>query len=556
MNFDTYNYRYPSRRSVVYGTKGMVCTSQTLAAQAGLDVLKKGGNAVDAIIATASCLTVLVPCSNGLGSDAFALYWDAKTKKLYGINGSGYAPAKLTVEAVQSQFNNGDVQEQSKNGTMKCEPGKMPKRGWGSMTVPGAVSTWAELHKRFGRKSFESLFDAAITCAEEGYPVSPLVAYEWALADDVYKDYKTQTEFKPLYDTFFANGAPQSGEIVKLPHHGRALREIAKTNGESFYRGAIADAIDAFSTETGGFIRKEDLANYRAEWVEPIRTKYHGYEVCEIPPNGQGIVALMALNILEQLDMEQGHHDDADTIHKQLEAMKLAFTDGKTYVADPKYMKQMTVAHLLSGEYAASRVQEIGTTASSPKAIDPLSGGTVYLCAADSEGNMISFIQSNYMGFGSGIVLPGYGVAFNNRASDFSLNLAADNYLVPGKKPYHTIIPGFLIKQGEAVGPFGVMGAYMQPQGHVQVLMNMLHFGMNPQEALDAPRWQWTGDKYIEIEPGFGESIAQALIAKGHDVNIQPDFISFGRGQIIVRDENGVLMGATEPRADGCVASW
>ena len=538
MKFAYLQYRYPTRRSVIFGKKGMVCASQPLSAQAGLEILKKGGNVVDAIIATAACETVVEPTGNGLGSDAFALYWDAKTQKLYGLNGSGFAPAALTPEAMKA-----------KGYTA------MPARGWASVGVPGAPSAWAELHKRFGKLDFAECLQPAIKYAEEGYPIPPIVGLLWERAVKVFAPFKGQPEFQPFFDTFMKNGNPAIGSLVKLPDHAKALRELAATKCESYYRGAIAQAFARFSQATGGYITAEDLAKYRAAWVEPIHTDYHGYTVCEIPPNGQGLVTLMALNIASKLMDNTDRHDAETTIHKQLEAMKQGFIDGMTYITDPKYMKAK-VEYLLSDAYATQRAQEIGSAALTPKPSDPYCGGTVYLCAADGEGNMISFIQSNYKGFGSGIVIPGYGIALNDRAADFKLDPQADNYLVPGKKTYHTIIPGFLLKDGKAVGPFGVMGAYMQPQGQVQVLMNMIDFGMNPQEALDAPRWQWLGGKKIEVEPGFDQAVVEALRKRGHDITVQPDFTGFGRGQIIIRQENGVLAGGTEPRTDGCVAAW
>lgn len=537
MKFNNLDYRYPSRRSVIFGKKGMVCTSQPLAAQAGLDVLKKGGNAIDAVIATAICMTVLEPTGNGLGSDAFALVWIKNDKKLYGLNGSGYAPELMTVENVKAKGFDA-----------------VPDRGWTPVTVPGAPSAWAELHKRFGKLPFADLFAPAIEYAEKGYPVHPIVGLLWERAVDVFTPFKDKPEFKPFFDTFMKDGVPAIGSMVKLPYHAKTLRELAATNCESYYRGEIAQAIDKFSAETGGFLRAGDLAKYKAEWVEPIHTNYHGYDVCEIPPNGHGIVALMTLNILSKLKGLEDRDAEA-TIHKQLEAMKLAFVDGKEYVTDPRDMK-MKVDFMLSEKYAQMRADEINEEALMPKPIDPNCGGTVYLCAADEEGNMVSFIQSNFKGFGSGIVVPGYGISFNDRGCSFSLDPKADNTLVPGKKPYHTIIPGFLMKDGEAVGPFGVMGGFMQPQGHVQVMMNMIDFGLNPQEALDAPRWQWVGGKKVEIEEGFGEEIAEALRKRGHEVKVMKDFTSFGRGQIILRDKEGVLTGATEPRTDGCVAAW
>ncbi len=539
MKFDNLHYNYPSRRSVIFGQKGMVCSSEPMSAQAGLEILKKGGNVIDAIIATASCETVVEPSGNGMGSDAFALYWDAKTQKLYGLNGSGFAPAALTPEAMKAKgYTN------------------MPDRGWAAVTVPGAPSAWAELHKRFGKLAFAECLQPAIHYAEDGFPVHPIVGLLWERAVKVFAPFKGQPEFQPFFDTFMEKGNPAIGSMMKFPYHARALKELAATQCESYYRGDIAKAIAKFARETGGYITEEDLAKYRAEWVEPIHTDYHGYTVCEIPPNGHGIVALMTLNIINKLSMQGGSHDNEATIHKQLEALKQAFIDGMTYVADPRYMKKTNVEFLLSDKYAEMRAKEIGEQALTPKPCNPDCGGTVYMCAADGEGNMISYIQSNYKGFGSGIVIPGYGISLNDRACGFVLDPDSDDYLVPGKKPYHTIIPGFLMKDGKAVGPFGVMGGYMQPQGHVQVIMNMIDFGMNPQDALNAPRWQWIGGKKVEIEPGFQPEIAEALLKRGHEIKIQEDFTSFGRGQIILRDENGVLTGATEPRTDGCVATW
>ena len=537
MDFDALSYRYPSRRSVVYGRRGMVCTSQPLAVLAGLDMLKRGGNAVDAILAAAVSMTVLEPTSNGLGSDAFAILWDAGTKSLYGLNGSGYAPRALSVEAVR------------KTGCTK-----MPDRGWLPVTVPGAPSAWAELHRRFGRLPFAELFEPAIAYAEDGYAVQPVTSLLWQRAEETFEPYRDEPAFQPFFETFLQSGAPRPGAVVRLPDHAAALRKLAATGCESFYRGEIAAAIDTFSRRTGGALREVDLAAYRAEWVTPVQLRYHGYDVCELPPNGHGIVALMALNILQKLG-RLADRDAEQTVHRQLEAMKLAFVDGQEYITDPRAMK-MPVAHLLSDAYAAGRAAEIGEAALLPKPIDPDCGGTVYLCAADGEGNMVSFIQSNFKGFGSGIVIPGYGISLNDRGCSFRLDETAANVLMPGKKPYHTIIPGFLLKDGAPVGPFGVMGGFMQPQGHVQVLMNLIDYGLNPQEALDAPRWQWLGGRKIELEPGFGRAVADSLRRRGHEVTVNPDATGFGRGQMILRNREGVLAGATEPRADGMVAAW
>lgn len=537
-NFDAQEYKYASRRRVVHAKRGMVCTSQPLASQAGLTILQQGGNAIDAAIATAICQTIVEPTNNGLGSDCFALVWTGG--KLHGLNGSGYAPQRLTPEAVAA------------SGATE----KMPLRGWEAVTVPGAPSAWAELHKRFGRLPFAKLFEPAIYYAEQGYPVSPIVARFWQEGIDALTPYKNNLAIAPWFATFDVHGngvAPKTGELVTLPDHAKTLRILADSYCESYYRGELAQRLVEFSDKTGGYLSLEDLADYRAEWVEPVHINYHGYDVWEMPPNGHGITALMALNILK--GMEIGAKDTGDTFHKQIEAMKLAFADGMHYIADPRYM-QTRVEELLSDAYAAQRRALIGETALEPTHGKPFCGGTVYLCTADGEGNMVSFIQSNYKDFGSGIVLPGYGINLNDRGAGFSLNPELDDYLAPRKKPYHTIIPGFLTHEGEAVGPFGVMGAYMQPQGHVQVIMNTVDWLLNPQTALDAPRWQWIAGKEIWLESSVAPEIVEDLRRRGHEVRVLEDDTTFGRGEIIWRDSNGVLAGATEPRADGVVAAW
>lgn len=537
-NFDAQEYKYASRRRVVHAKRGMVCTSQPLASQAGLTILQQGGNAIDAAIATAICQTIVEPTNNGLGSDCFALVWTGG--KLHGLNGSGYAPQRLTPEAVAA------------SGATE----KMPLRGWEAVTVPGAPSAWAELHKRFGRLPFAKLFEPAIYYAEQGYPVSPIVARFWQEGIDALTPHKNNPAIAPWFATFDVHGngvAPQTGELVTLPDHAKTLRILADSYCESYYRGELAQRLVEFSDKTGGYLSLEDLAEYRAEWVEPVHINYHGYDVWEMPPNGHGITALMALNILK--DMEIGAKDTGDTFHKQIEAMKLAFADGMHYIADLRYMRTR-VEELLSDAYAAQRRALIGETALEPTHGKPFCGGTVYLCTADGEGNMVSFIQSNYKDFGSGIVLPGYGINLNDRGAGFSLDPELDDYLAPRKKPYHTIIPGFLTHEGEAVGPFGVMGAYMQPQGHVQVIMNTVDWLLNPQSALDAPRWQWIAGKEIWLESSVAPEIVEDLRRRGHEVRVLEDDTTFGRGEIIWRDSNGVLAGATEPRADGVVAAW
>ncbi|MTI47220.1 MAG: gamma-glutamyltransferase [Firmicutes bacterium] len=534
MKFDSLHYNYTSRRNVVYGKKGMVATSQPLAAQIGLDVLKKGGNAIDAAIATAACLTVVEPTSNGIGGDAFALVWTEG--KLHGLNSSGFAPKSISIEKL------------IENGYSE-----IPRYGLIPVTVPGAPAAWVELSKRFGKLPFKELLEPAILYAKEGYPISPNVKKQWNKAFELYSSFDGD-EFKGWFETFAPHGRPpEVGEVWKSSGHAETLKSIADTKGKSFYSGNLADKIDKFFRKHGGYLRKEDLEAYKAEWVEPIKVNYKGYDVWEIPPNGQGIVALMALNILKGYDFKS--KESVDTYHKQIEAMKLAFIDGQEYVADIKNMS-VRVRDLLSEDYGNRRRKLIKESALMPKPGQPSSGGTVYLAAADGEGNMISYIQSNYTGFGSGVVVPGTGISLQNRGHNFSFDPNHDNCLAPGKRPYHTIIPGFLTKDNKPVGPFGVMGGFMQPQGHVQVIMNTIDFNMNPQDALDAPRWQWVEGKLIKVEQAFANNIARRLMERGHNIQPQVDSMSFGRGQIIWRMDNGVLCGGTEPRTDGSVVAW
>jgi gamma-glutamyltranspeptidase/glutathione hydrolase len=534
--FDPMNHPYPSVKGPVYARNGMVATSQPLAAQAGLDILKNGGNAIDAAIATAAALTVVEPTSNGIGSDAFALVW---TKgELHGLNASGFSPENCSIEAVKAAGYD-----------------EIPKYGWIPVTVPGAPGAWAELSRRFGKLPLTEVLRPAIDYAEQGFPISPVLGKFWKNAFAVYKQQLTGEEFENWFKTFAPKGrAPEIGEMWASPDHGKTLRSIAETKAESFYRGELAEKIGAFSRQHGGFLTAEDLAEFKPEWVQPIKANYRGYDVWEIPPNGQGLVALQALNLLKGFEFPD--KESAGTYHKQIEALKLAFADGEKYITDPRKMSVKTEA-LLSEEYAEQRRQLIGEEALVPEAGEPPKGGTVYLATADSEGNMVSLIQSNYMGFGSGLVVPGTGISLQNRGHNFSLDPSHENRLEPGKKTYHTIIPGFLTKDGEAVGPFGVMGGFMQPQGHVQVMMNTIDFGLHPQAALDAPRWQWMGDRSVIVENTFPHHIAQALARKRHDVRISLEPGSFGRGQIIWRDpQSGVLVGGTESRTDGSVAGW
>lgn len=533
-SFDATHYPYASRRNVVYANKGMVATSQPLAAQAGLQVLQAGGNAIDAAIAAAAALTVVEPTANGIGGDGFALVWHQG--KLHGLNASGPAPRAMTAEKLRAQ------------GLIE-----VPKYGPLPITVPGTPAAWVALAARFGRLPLRTSMARAVELAREGFPVSPTIAYAWQQATKNFREQLREAHFKPWFDTFAPQRAPNAGEIWRSDAHADTLQSIAESNAESFYRGPLAERIVACVRSAGGCLGAEDLADYKVDWCDPISVNYRGYDVWEIPPNGHGLVALMALNILKAYDFDA--RDSVFTYHRQIEAIKIAFADGLAHIAEPAHMR-VSVADLLSQAYADERRSLIGTHANSPLPGEPARGGTVYLSTADGDGNMVSLIQSNYMGFGSGIVVPGTGIALHNRGNNFSLQAGHPNCLAPGKRPYHTIIPSFLTKDGKAVGPFGVMGGFMQPQGHVQMAMNTIDFGLNPQAALDAPRWEWERAKRVSIERSNAEHLYRGLAALGHDVTWSDNRLAFGRGQIIWRNAEGVLCGGTEPRADGLIAAW
>ena len=538
--FDPLLQRYPSQRFPIYARGGMVNCSSPQASAAGLAVLQKGGNAIDAAVAAAAALTVVEPTANGLGSDAFALVWSEKKQRLFGLNSSGPAPMLASADRIIA-----DGRDQN---------GKMPVHGWTPVTVPGAPKAWAELVSRFGKLTLAEDLVPAVTYARDGYPCAPNLAQLWGRAYNQYRKILTGPEFEAWFKTFAPDGkCPEAGDMVRLPDHAATLEAIGESGAEEYYRGEIARKIDEKSRKYGGYLRYEDLASYQAKWVEPIRVNYRGYEVCEIPPNGQGIVALMALNILKEFDFRE--KDSALTCHRQLEAMKMAFADAFHYVTDPADMK-IDYHRLLDPAYGAQRAREMTDRAQVWSHDVPPKSGTVYLCCADGEGNMVSYIQSNYMGFGSGIVIGGTGIALQNRGADFSLNPQDANCIRPGKRSYHTIIPGFLMKDGQPVGPFGVMGGYMQPQGHVQVVMNYVDFNLDPQQALDAPRWQWLRDGKVIVETRFDQSLARDLQRRGHDLGYHIDTSAFGRGQMIVRLPNGVLVGGTESRTDSNIACY
>lgn len=540
--FDPAHLPYASQRYPIYARNGMVCCSNPLAAAAGLETLRAGGNAVDAAVAAAGTLTVVEPTANGIGSDAFALVWSERENRLFGLNSSGPSPQAISIEQVISDGR--DVN------------GRMPALGWTPVNVSGAPKAWAELTSRFGRRSLAENLAPAVRYAREGYPCAPNISLAWQESFDRYAPLVADPTFAEWFATFAPLGrAPLPGEIVTLLRHADTLEAIGATNADAFYRGEIARAIDADSRAHGGYLRYEDLAAYEARWVEPIGVDYHGYRVCEIPPNGQGIAALMALNVLKEFDFGAGEKESDLTYHRQIEAMKMGFADAFRYVTDPDHM-EIDYHDLLSPAYGARRAALMGERAQSYGPGLPQRSGTVYLCCADAEGNMVSYIQSNYMGFGSGIVVSGTGVSLQNRGHDFSLDPRDANSLAPGKRTYHTIIPGFLMRDGRPVGPFGVMGGYMQPQGHVQTVTNYVDFHLNPQQALDAPRWQWLRDGRVIVETRFDGEMARKLRRRGHDVRVELDTPEFGRGQMIVRLDNGALVGGCESRTDSNVACW
>lgn len=531
---------YPSQRVPVFG-RNVVSTSHPYAAQAGLRMLWKGGNAVDAAIAAAAAMTIVEPCSNGLGSDAFAILWDGH--RLHGLNASGTAPQGWTPAYFRAKY-----------GTDARAPAK---RGWDSVTVPGAVASWVALSERFGKLAFADLLEPAIEIAERGYAVPWIVRQKWAMAAAL----PELTDQPGFADTFMPKGrAPEVGELFRFPAAARTLRLIADTYGEAFYRGEVARAIGAHAQAHGGAMTEADLAGYRPEWVDPIGQDYAGHRLHEIPPNGQGIAALIALGILSHFDLSAMKADSVRAQHLQIEAMKLAFADTYRYVSDARSM-EVTPEQMLDSEYLFQRARLIDPKrAQDFRAGNPVKGGTIYLTAADESGMMVSFIQSNYMGFGSGVVVPGYGVSLQNRGHGFSLRDGSPNLVAPGKRPFHTIIPAFLTKDGAPVMSFGVMGGNMQPQGHLQTLVRMLDFRQEPQAACDAPRWRFNQGLSINVEATMPAATREGLRALGHQVeSFQDSYQDFGAGQFIWRLGDPSVEGyvaASDPRRDGLAAAY
>ncbi len=527
---------YPTIRSPLFA-RNVVATSQPLAAQAGLQMLRAGGNAVDAAIATAAAMTIVEPVSNGLGSDNFAIVWDGQG--LSGLNSSGTAPAAWTREYF-----------------LRKHGPAFPMRGWDSVTVPGAVAGWVALHERLGKLPFADLLAPAIELAGRGYGVGVVTADKWARAVPALQD---QPGFAA---TFMPRGrAPMPGERFAMPEAAATLQRIAATRGEDFYRGETAARLVAHAAAHGGAMSAADLAGYAPSWVTPIATDFAGHAVHQIPPNGQGIAALMALGMLRHLDLARHPVDSVEAQHLQIEAMKLAFADTYRWVADERFMTEVTAADLLSDAYLAERARRIDPARAQDFAHGtPPRGGTIYLTTADERGMMVSLIQSNYMGFGSGVVVPGTGVSLQNRGHCFTLEAGHPNVVAPGKRPFHTIIPGFLTQGGKARMSFGVMGGNMQPQGHLQTLVRMLVYGQQPQAACDAPRWKVATGRVIDIEHTMAPALVDGLRRLGHAIQATDDaYMDFGSGQFIWRmsdDAEDGYVAASDSRREGQAAGF
>jgi len=525
LDFD-WSTPYPSRRQPVLA-RNVVSTSQPLGTQAGMAMFARGGNAMDAALATAITLAVVEPVANGIGSDLFAIVWDGRS--LTGLNAAGRSPAALTRERFSGQA-------------------KVPERSWDAVTIPGAVSGWTTLSQRFGRLPFADLFEPAIRHAFDGFPVSPTVAEKWAAAAKILPTHLGYPEH------FLPHGrAPRPGERFASRAMADTLTRIAETAGSAFYRGELAHAMVAHAREHGAAHTLDDFASHTVDWEDPLGLDYRGVTVHEMPPSGQGIAAQIALGILAHFDLASMPPDSIASQHLQIEAMKLGFADAYRYVADPRSMT-VTSDALLDPGYLASRARLIDPR----RAQDfgpgtPPQGGTVYLCTADAQGMMVSLIQSNYMGFGSGVVVPGTGISLQNRGAGFSLEAGHPNVVAGGKRPFHTIIPGFLTRDGAPLAAFGVMGGPVQPPGHVQTLVRLLDYRMSPQAALDAPRWRLGDDGALDLEPSASGELRAGLAALGHRIVAVTPGMDFGAGQYVVRLDHGYA-GASDPRRDGHAA--
>ena len=519
---------YPSQRSPVYADN-LVATSQPLAVEAGLAMLRRGGNAVDAAIASAITLTVVEPNNNGIGSDAFALVHDGH--RLHGLNASGRSPAALTAD----RFAHLDA---------------MPTWGWEAVTVPGAVSAWVALSEKFGRLPFPDLFEPAIGYASDGFLVGPKSAYFWDFAIQRFSDYPA------FQETFSIDGrAPRAGERMHLPDHARSLELIASTRGEAFYRGELALRMAADAKQHGALMTADDFAAHQCDWVEPIGTDALGARLQEIPPNGQGLMALISLGILRDRYGDDLAVDSADSLHLQIEAQRIAYAEAERHLADPDHMK-IPLEAFLDPDYLAKRAGEISMKRANPKPVSlGASADTVYLTTADSDGMMVSLIQSNYRGFGSGIVVPGTGISLQNRGSGFVLEPGHANQVGPGKRPYHTIIPGFITRDDQPLVSFGVMGGHMQAQGHLQMMLRIIKHGQNPQAASDAPRWYVHEDGKVSLEDGMDKRVISELASRGHDIQLHDPEYLFGGAQLIAKTDAGYC-GGSDHRKEGLVTGF
>jgi gamma-glutamyltranspeptidase/glutathione hydrolase len=532
-------------RSEVIATHGMACTSQPLATQLALDILKAGGNAIDAAIAANALLGLVEPTGNGIGGDLFAIVWDAETKQLYGLNASGRSPRSLSIDYFRKEGYE-----------------KIPAYGPLPVSVPGCVDGWFELHKRFGSMKMDQILEPAISYAREGFPLTEVIAYYWA------GNARSLSRYPNVKEVYMPGGkAPAKGDIFKNPYLANTLELIAEGGRDAFYKGEIARTIDAFMKEQGGFLSYDDLASHSSEWVDAVSANYRGYDVWELPPNGQGIAALQILNILEQFDIAAMGFGSSEYIHHFVEAKKLAFEDRAKYYADPAFNK-LPVEELISKEYAAKRAGLINPKRASRNldAGEMEHGNTIYLTVADAHGNMVSLIQSNFRGLGSGMCPPGLGFILQDRGELFSLEDGHYNVFEPGKRPFHTIIPAFVTKDGKPLMSFGLMGGSMQPQGHAQIIVNMIDFGMNLQEAGDAPRIRHDGSSQptgstmtdggvVNLESGIPYESIRELMQRGH--HIQSSHGGFGGYQAILWDEEkGVYFGASESRKDGQAAGY
>ncbi len=533
-------------RSPVLATEAMAATSQPLATQVALDVMQQGGNAIDAAIAANAMLGLVEPTGNGMGGDLFAIVWDAKSKKLYGLNGSGRSPKSL-----------------SKQWFVDNGYDKIPSHGPLPVSVPGAVDGWFMLHDRFGQLPMNEVLKPTIEYAEKGFPVTQLIAYYWNRSVPLLSKYPGFTEQYTL-----DGKAPQAGEIWRNPGLANTLKALGTGGRDAFYKGEIAKTIAEYMQANGGFLSYDDMASHQGEWVEPVSTNYRGYDVWELPPNGQGIAALQILNIMEQHDLSNMRYDSADYVHLFTEAKKVVFEDRAKYYADPEF-NQIPVAELISKSYAKTRgaLIDLNKAGKHFPAGNPAleAGDTIYLTTADKEGNMVSLIQSNYRGMGSGMTPPGLGFILQDRGEMFSLTDGHFNVFEGGKRPFHTIIPAFVTKDGQPWMSFGLMGGAMQPQGHAQIIINMVDFGMDIQAAGDAPRIHHTGSSeptdevmtdggVLNLETGFPYSTIRDLMRKGHKIQFANG--PYGGYQAIMRAPNGVYWGATESRKDGHAAGY